>query len=202
MAKCSAPGPLIVAIGGTVKPGSSTERALGLAVEAVKALGAEVIVFDGAYLTALPHYGGPDHSDVHGQDLVDAVRRADGVIIASPGYHGSISGVVKNGLDFLEALSQDARPYLDGRVVGLIATAYGDQAATSTLVALRTVAHALRGWPTPMGVAIRSHAALFSPDGGCLDERIIQQISVVAQQVVTGAKGFKFSGESRSVSKA
>lgn len=188
MTKCPAPRPLIVAIGGTVKPGSSTERALGLAVGAAQALGAEVIVFEGAYLTALPHYGGPDHVAAHGQDLVDAVRRADGVIIASPGYHGSISGVVKNGLDFLEALSQDARPYLDGRVVGLIATAYGDQAATSTLAALRTVAHALRGWPTPMGVAIRTHSGLFSTDGGCLDEKVIQQISVVAEQVVKGAE--------------
>jgi FMN reductase len=188
MAKRSASGPLIVAIGGPVKPGSSTERALGLAVEAVKALGAEVIPFDGAYLTALPHYGGPCHDDVHGQDLVDAVRRADGVIIASPGYHGSISGVVKNSLDFLEAVSQDPRPYLDGRVVGLIATAYGDQAATSTLVALRTVAHALRGWPTPMGVAISTHTSLFTPDGGCVDERVVDRITLMARQVIFGAR--------------
>ena len=40
--------------------------------------------------------------------------------------------------------------------MGLIATAAGWQAAVSTLQALRTITHALRGWPTPMGLAINT----------------------------------------------
>ena len=86
--------------------------------------------------------------------LVDAVRAADGVIIASPGYHGSISGLVKNGLDGLEDLRDDVRPYLDGRAVGLIVAADGAQAAGATLSTLRNIVHALRGWPTPLGVVL------------------------------------------------
>ena len=180
----------IVAIGGTVNPGSSTELALRLAASSASAGGAQLTVFDGSYLAALPHYGGTDHTKADGSELVEAVRRADGLLIAAPGYHGTILGLVKNALDYLEELARDDRPYLDGRAVGLIATAYGDQAAVSTLLTLRSIVHALRGWPTPMGATIRTHQGLFSPDGECLEDRARVQLELVGQQVRRGAAAF------------
>ena len=116
------------------------------------------------------------------EDAREAVRQADGLIISAPGYHGSISGLVKNALDYLEDLAKDERPYLDGRAVGLIATAYGDQATMSTMQTLRSIVHALRGWPTPMGATIRTYPGLFSPDGECLDDRARMQLDMVGQQ--------------------
>ena len=180
----------IVAIGGTVNPGSTTELALRLAAAAAGSDGAVVEVFGGPYLAALPHYRGADHTLADGAELVEAVRRADGLLIAAPGYHGTISGLVKNALDYLEELARDKRPYLDGRAVGLIATAYGDQAAVSTLLTLRSIVHALRGWPTPMGATIRTHQGLFSPDGECLEDRARFQLELVGQQVRRGAAAF------------
>lgn len=47
----------LVAIGGTIKPESSTERALGVAVAAARAFGATVDTFYSPNLIALPHYG-------------------------------------------------------------------------------------------------------------------------------------------------
>jgi FMN reductase len=182
----------IVALGGTVKPGSSTELALGVAAEAARGAGAEVRIFDGAYLVGLPHYAGPGHSAGIGGDLIEAVRDADGIIIATPAYHGTISGVVKNALDYLEDLAKDKRVYLDGRAVGLVATAYGHQAAMSTLQTLRALTHSLRGWPTPMGAAIRTHSGLFSAEGACLEDHARAQLELVGQQVVLGAE--KLSG--------
>ncbi len=180
----------IVAIGGTVNPASSTEQALRLAASSASAGGAELTVFGGAYLAQLPHYGGADHTKADGAELVEAVRRADGVLIAAPGYHGTISGLVKNALDYLEELARDERPYLDGRAVGLIATAFGDQATMSTLLTLRSIVHALRGWPTPMGATIRTYQGLFSPDGECLDDRAALQLALVGDQVRRGAAAF------------
>jgi FMN reductase len=78
------------------------------------------------------------------------------VIVGSPGYHGTLSGLVKTALDYVELLRGDERVYFDGLPVGLIATAAGWQAAVSTLQALRTITHSLRGWPTPMGLAINT----------------------------------------------
>jgi FMN reductase len=80
---------------------SSTEQAMRLAAAAAEAAGAEVTIFGGDYLRALPHYRGEGYGIEDGAELVEAVRRADGVIISAPGYHGSISGLVKNALDYL-----------------------------------------------------------------------------------------------------
>ena len=178
----------IVAIGGTVNPGSTTEQALRLATRPATTAGAEVAVFGGDYLAALAHYRGNGYETGNGGELVEAVRAADGLIIAAPGYHGTISGLVKNALDYLEDLASDTRPYLDGRPVGLITTAFGDQASMSTLLTLRAIVHSLRGWPTPMGATIKTHQGLFSAEGECLDDRTRAQIELVGKQVVQGAR--------------
>jgi len=178
----------IVAIGGTVSPGSTTEFALRVAMASAVAQGAEVTLFDGAYLANLAHYRSGAHSTGDGAEMVEAVRSADGILIAALGYHGTISGLVKNALDYLEDLANDGRPYLDGRAVGLIATAYGDQATMSTMQTLRSIVHALRGWPTPMGATVRTYPGLFSQDGECLDDRVRSQLELVGQQLVHGAR--------------
>ena len=180
----------IVAIGGTVYPGSTTEMALRYAARPSSEAGAEVTVFGGEYLGALPHYRGTGHGADTGTDLVEAVRHADGLIIAAPGYHGTISGLVKNALDYLEDLAKDERPYLHERPVGLIATAYGDQAAMGTLLTMRGIVHALRGWPTPMGATVRTYSGLFSPEGECLDDRARLQLQLVGEQVISAAGKF------------
>lgn len=185
----------IVAIGGTVNHGSTTEHALRLATRPAAAAGAEVTVFGGDYLATLAHYRGADYAAGSGGELVEAVRQANGVLIAAPGYHGTISGLVKNALDYLEDLSRDARPYLHGRAVGLIATASGVQASMSTLGTLRAIAHALRGWPTPMGATIRATEGLFTADGECTDERASAQLAMVGQQVLDGARALSHLGE-------
>lgn len=177
----------IVALGGTMRPGSSTERALAIAVAAAEREGAEVTSFDGHYIAHLPHYRGPQWHVDSGRELVEAVRGADGILLASPGYHGTVSGMVKNAIDYLEELADDRRPYLDGRPVGLIVTAFGHQAANSGMTTLRTIAHALRGWPTPFGAAVKLQRESFGDDGHCLDPEIRGQLELVGRQVAHAA---------------
>ncbi|WP_179402181.1 NADPH-dependent FMN reductase [Burkholderia guangdongensis] len=176
--------PFIVGIGGTAAQGSSTEQALSLALATAEAAGARTQLFGGEELLALPHYvpGKVAHGS-NGQALIDAVRNANGLIIASPGYHGTISGLVKNAIDYLEETAKDERVYLDGLPVGLIATAYGWQATGGTLGALRSIVHALRGWPTPMGAAINTSGGIFF-EGACQNEAAANQLRLVGLQVV------------------
>lgn len=180
--------PFIVGIGGTASPNSSTEQALRLALDAAARAGAEVRIFTSESLVLLPHYlTSPDGICEEGRALVGAVRRADGLILASPGYHGSISGLVKNAIDYLEETSKDDRVYLDGVPVGLIATAYGWQATGSTLATLRAIVHALRGWPTPLGAAVNSLGGVFK-DGICTDPSASMQLDLVGKQVYQFAR--------------
>jgi FMN reductase len=176
--------PYIVGLGGTVRPGSSSERALVKALSAAEAAGARTELFGGAFLAGAPIYN-PHDPPTGGETgrFIAAVRASDGVIVASPGYHGSISGLIKNALDCLEDLREDERPYLHGRAVGCIVAASGGQAAGSTLAALRSIVHALRGWPTPFGATLIG-GGLFDDDGEFNDARDAWQVETVAQQVV------------------
>lgn len=119
--------------------------------------------------------------------LVNELARADGIIVGSPGYHGSISGLVKNALDYAEDLRADVRPYFSGRAVGCIATASGWPGAVNTLGALRDIVHALRGWPTPLGAAINSTENVFDEEGRCVVSRVAQILDTMAEEVMSFA---------------
>ncbi|MGA2510617.1 MAG: NADPH-dependent FMN reductase [Candidatus Acidiferrales bacterium] len=181
--------PLVVGIGGTTRAVSSTDRALRLALQAAEDAGARTFLFGGAFLSHLPHFA-PENRERNEEQrqMVEMVRRADGLIIASPGYHGGVSGLVKNALDLLEDLREDERPYLDGRAVGCVAVSAGWQAAVSTLAALRSIVHALRGWPTPLGATLNTAQPIFDSTGACTDPKVAEQLAIVGQQVVAFAQ--------------
>ena len=181
---------MIIGIGGTTRSGSTSERTLAKALEAAEALGARTKLFGGVMLSKIPIYD-PSTADSSPelQDLLEGVRTCDGVLIATPGYHGSVSGVVKNALDALEGLRGDPRPYFDGRAVGCIVTADGWQAGGTTLSSLRTIIHALRGWPTPLGVTFNPSASpLFDETGAWRQTRDADIIAALAGQVVEFAR--------------
>lgn len=176
--------PLVVGIGGTVGAVSSTERALRIALDAAGREGYRTRLFGGEEMARLPLYNPRDLDRTPAErEFVDTVRAASAVIIASPGYHGSISGLVKNALDLLEETARDARPYLADLPVGLIATAYGWQATGSTIAALRSIVHALRGWPTPFAATINSQVVKFDDQGGVNDPAVLDQLHLVGHQV-------------------
>ena len=176
--------PLVVGIGGTIGRVASTERAIRIALDAAAEQGFRTRLFGGEDMARLPLYD-PRSAlrTAEEREFVDCVRAASAVIIGSPGYHGSISGVVKNALDLLEETARDARPYLSDMPVGLIATAYGWQATGSTIAALRSIVHALRGWPTPFAAAINTQIVTFDDEGGASDPRVVEQLMLVGRQV-------------------
>jgi FMN reductase len=180
--------PLIVGIGGTANPASSTEQALLVSLKAAESEGASVRLFGSDRLVRLPHFLTEEAAvSLVARELIADIRQADGIILASPGYHGSISGLVKNAIDYLEETAKDSRAYLDGIPVGLIATAYGWQATGSTLATLRAITHALRGWPTPLGAAINCSGGLFK-EGTCSDPAVLLQLQLVGRQVCDFAR--------------
>ncbi len=177
--------PLIVGIGGTTREASSTDRALRIALKAAEEAGTETHLFGGPALARLPHFAPENPQRTEEQrHFVNTVRKADGLIVASPGYHGGVSGLVKNALDLLEDLRGDERAYLDGRAVGCIAVAAGWQAAVTTLEALRAIVHALRGWPTPFGASLNTAEPIFDAAGSCTDHKVLDALTTVARQVV------------------
>jgi NAD(P)H-dependent FMN reductase len=125
--------------------------------------GAAARVFTGAELQ-FPFYR-PGLSEQTGEDgeigaigaFVRALSRADGLVLVSPTYHGTVSGLLKNALDYANDLVAP-RMFLEGVPVGCVAVGAGAQGMASTLTTLRTIGHALRAWPTPLGVTARDWA--------------------------------------------
>jgi FMN reductase len=178
----------VLGIGGSTRPNSTTGLALRVSLAAAAADGAETLMLDSADLL-LPLYAPEESPRPPGAvRLLEEVRRADGLVIASPGYHGALSGLVKNALDYLEDMRDDEPAYLDGKAVGCIATASGWQATMSTLMSLRSVVHALRGWPTPMGATINMRGRVFDENGDVVDPGARFQLELVGRQVVEFAR--------------
>jgi FMN reductase len=180
--------PLIVGIGGTLRDGSTSERALRIALGEAERLGARTRIFAGQLLNLTAYDPAEQNRNAVAVELVDALRGADGIIIATPSYHGSISGLIKNAIDYAEDLRTDERIYFSDRAVGAIVCADGIQAMGSTLATLRAIIHALRGWPTPFSAAINSGLRPFTADGKCTDPQVAQQLAFVARQVVEFAR--------------
>jgi FMN reductase len=185
--------PFIVGIGGTTRAGSSAEKALIYALALAAAQGAETVLFDGPSIHLAMYVPESTERSGDARELIAALRRAHGVILSTPCYHGSVSGLLKNALDYVEDMAGDQHPYFDGRAVGLIVCGSGWQSTAITLSALRSIVHALRGWPTPMGVAINTapgHSAVrtFDEQGMVIEETAVRQIGKMVSQVVEFAR--------------
>ena len=178
----------ILAIGGSTRPDSSSERAVRAAARGAQQHGAEVRYIVSRDLMVPIYDTETDQRTELAQRLVESYRWADGLIVASPGYHGGISGMIKNALDYIEDLRDHDRVYLDGMAVGCIAVAYGWQATVSTLHQLRQVAHAVRGWPTPLGASVNASVTKLDHEGNSEDAAAVAQLEGVGAQVAEFAR--------------
>ncbi|HEY3688865.1 MAG: reductase [Pseudonocardiales bacterium] len=187
-------GLTVVGIGGSMREDSQSERALNVVLRGARAAGADTVAITGTELI-LPFYDPAvlERSELACR-LVQALREADGVVLVSPGYHGTVSGLVKNALDYVEDLRADPRPYLDGRAVGCVAMALGWQATVTTLTALRSIVHALRGWPTPLGAALNSAEVSFDDHGMVSNPAVDRALRTIGQQVVQFALDHRAGG--------
>jgi FMN reductase len=112
--------------------------------------------------------------------LLEAYRRAQAMIWACPTYHGTVSGVFKNALDFAELLARDARPYLQGCAVGIITV--ND---TTTLTAMSHCVHELRAWLAPTQIMATENA--FSDTCELIDDRIKQRLAKQIDELIAFA---------------
>ncbi|NWF57897.1 MAG: NAD(P)H-dependent oxidoreductase [Fischerella sp.] len=172
----------IVGIGGSLRPGSYSQMALRLAVQRVEALGAEVEILDLREMQ-LPFCDGgdeyPDYPDV--KRLQDAVSSADGLILATPEYHGSVSGVLKNALDLMSF------DQLSGKVAGLISV-LGGQPNSNALNDLRVILRWVHAWVIPEQVAIGQAWKAFNAEGKLLDDKLSQRFDQFAQSLVDNSR--------------
>ena len=116
--------------------------------------------------------------------LVDGLRGADAVLISTAAYHGTLAGVTKNALDFAQFLSGGDHAYFDGKVVGLISTAGGEQAGANAAGAMVDVVHALRGVVAPLRVSVSKAWQRADASGDVTDELYGRRLDSLGEMVV------------------
>ena len=176
----------IVGIGGTLREGSMSLLALEEALRAAEETGATTTLLDLRELD-LPLYEPGKPLEEYGEnvkELVEAMRGADALLWSTAAYHGTLTGVTKNALDFAQFLARDERPYLQDRVVGLIATAGGSMAAVNAIGALVNVVHALRGVVAPLSVPLTQSWKAFDEEGNIRDEGAARRLKSLGRLVV------------------
>ncbi|BAY49716.1 NADPH-dependent FMN reductase [Scytonema sp. HK-05] len=172
----------IVGIAGSLRPESYTQKALLIAAQRVEALGADVEILDLRQMQ-LPFCNGeneyPDYPDV--QRLRHVVSSADGLILATPEYHGGVSGVLKNALDLMSF------DQLSDKVTGLISV-LGGQPNSNALNDLRVIMRWVHAWVIPEQIGIGQVWKAFSPDGKLLDEKLSQRFDQFAQSLIDNTR--------------
>jgi FMN reductase len=179
----------IVGLGGSLARVSKSRAALRIALAGAETAGAATELLDLREL-GLPMYD-PD-ADEPGEAVTRAIEScyaADGLIWSSPLYQGSISGALKNALDWLHLLGSRDPSYLHDKVIGLISAAGGTQG----LQAINTMefsVRALRGWAVPYVVPVGPAWQAFGDDGEVSDRAVAIQLETLGQEVLRVAQRF------------
>lgn len=188
--------PKILGLGGSLRDGSRTLQALEIALQGAALVGGEIELLNLKEIS-LPFYDGRTEIDTYPESvftLLKKVREADGLILASPVYHATLSGAMKNALDFLDLLGNERPPWLERKVVGLISVAGGGQginAINSMIYACR----ALHAWTLPTAIAVPGNA--FADDGQLNDPKIEERLLKLGGEVAEYAALFARARESK-----
>ncbi len=169
----------VVAICGSLREGSSTYAALQIALSGARDAGAEVellrlseyeLVFQGSVTNEVDYPAGVFK-------LREKVKRAHGIILGSPEYHGSFSGVLKSALDLM------GFDEFENKVIGLIGVSGGRKGAVNALSMLRTVGTAMRAWVVPKDASIPNASQAFDTNGNLHDSELAARVKAVGKQV-------------------
>ena len=180
----------IVAFAGSTRTGSFNKQLVALAADAARSAGAEVTVVDLRDL-ALPLFDqdreAADGLPAGAKKFKTLLRESDGFLIASPEYNSSITGVLKNALDWATRSESDDEPPLAafrGKAAALFAASPGALGGLRGLVHLRAILGNIGVLVLPDQVAISVAHEAFDEAGKLKDERKGKQVAELARNLV------------------
>lgn len=167
----------VLTASGSSRPGNYTRRVLALAVEELQIQHQVQVDLVDLSNTDFPFPGqGSSQATIHAQTLV---KRADGILLATPEYHGSYSSAIKQ---FIENLGFPST--LEGKPVALLGVAAGQMGAINALAHLGSVCSHVGAFVLPGPVSIASVQKIFDGEGRCLDAGIEKRVRGLATQLI------------------
>jgi azobenzene reductase len=135
----------VLGVGSSLREGASSTSALSAALDFAKKQGAETRLLD-LKQTPLPLYDPTSNqylSEI--KKVQDDVNWSDALILSTPDYHGSMSGVMKNFLDYFWA-------EFAGKTFGYICASH--EKGLTAMDQMRTAVRQCYGWSIPYGVSV------------------------------------------------
>jgi NAD(P)H-dependent FMN reductase len=165
----------VVALSGSLRERSYTRLALEHALGSAADAGASVELLDLREFDLPPLDADADEQG-DGEELKRLIRDADSILLGTPVYHGSYSGVLKNALDYC------GFDEFEGKTVGLLAVAGGAFPVTA-LDHLRSVCRALNAWVIPHQAALPTVSRAFDGDD-LVDDRLDDRVRTLGRRAV------------------
>jgi len=169
--------PRILAFAGSARKESYNKKVLKFAVQGAESADAEVTLLDLRDLP-LPLYDGDLEAESglpkNVKKLKSLMKANEGFLIASPEYNSSISGVLKNAIDWASRSEPGEAPLVcfSGKAVALVSATPGALAGLRGLAEVARILHNIGAHVLPYQVGVpRVHEA-FDPDGSLKDPKL------------------------------
>lgn len=174
----SKPGIKVIAICGSLRKYSYTRRALQIALKGAQEQGAETQLIDLRDYN-LVFYGMTEEKNYPDDvfRLRRTVKEAQGIILGTPEYHGSLSGALKNALDLMSFEE------LGGKMIGLVGISGGLLGAVNALNSLRNIGRSLHAWVLPQQISITESHKAFDKEGNTTDPKTARKLMEIGQLV-------------------
>ena len=163
----------LLAVCGSTREHSYSGRLAIIALAAAREHGAETRLLDLNALN-LPTYN-PDKEDMDHEGLrvaTEAVNWADAFLLASPDYHGSMSGAMKNFLDFYWA-------EFAGKLFGYVVASH--EKGLTVMEHMRTAVRQCYGWSLPYGVSV--HGENDFDSSGLANPQVARRLRMLARDL-------------------
>lgn len=174
----------VVALVGSTRKNSTTRKATEIVAKEIEKHGITVDIIHFAEVK-LPIYEGDLDKENYPsvvKDFTEKIATADGIILASPEYHGSVSGVLKNALDYIGARE------MSGKITAIIGTAGSKLGAANTVNTLHQICRNLHAWPLPQSPTIPAAYEAFNKDGSLQDEKLQERLEMLASKLAEELK--------------
>ena len=171
----------VVGLAGEYRSSSKSGMLVNLALKIAMEQGADVEFWDLAErpLPLVGEEGCWTHPNV--KAFQSLLEESDAFFLSSPEYHGTMSGVMKNTMDWMYD------KHVGGKVFGLMST-LGGVTNANTLNHMRISLRWLHGWPVPEQLAIGHVKEAFDEEGSLVDEGLHQRLSKLVNSVLSTAK--------------
>src|SRR3954469_17403481 len=172
----------ILMLVGSLRADSWTAQLTGSAASLLPE-GTDTLVYDG--LGDLPHYDQDLDTDQPPAAVIafrEAVRRADGLVVATPEYNGSMPGVLKNAIDW--ASRPRGESSIAGKPVAVISVSPSPRGAQWAREEAEKVLRVAGAVPLEQSLGVPSvHAAVV--DGQLADADVERALRDLMQALVT-----------------